>query len=59
MKYDFYIDTKHTVWMRSHHSIEASNEEEAKEHLYKILKEVGAEVGEQLFREICNIFEFY
>ena len=29
---------------------EAKNEEEAKNHLYKVLKEVGAEVGEQLFK---------
>ena len=31
--YNFYIDSKHTVWIRSYHSIEAKSEEEAKEKL--------------------------
>lgn len=56
MKYDFYIDTKHTVWMRSHHSIEASNEEEAKEIAKKIFK-AGDGEGEIESETLSDTFE--
>lgn len=38
-KYSFYIDTKVTVWERSHRSIEANSEEEAKEIAKSIFKD--------------------
>lgn len=39
MKYNFYIDTKFTVWERSHRVIEANSEEEAKEIAKNIFSE--------------------
>jgi len=36
--YNFYIDSKHTVWIRAYHSIDANSEEEAKEMAKKIFR---------------------
>ncbi len=43
MKYNFYIDTKFTVWERSHRSIEANSEEEAIEIAKGIFKDDGGQ----------------
>jgi len=42
-KYSFYIDTKVTVWERSHRTIEAESEEEAMKMAKDIFKDDGGQ----------------
>jgi hypothetical protein len=38
-EYDFYIDTKHTVWERAKYTVEAETEEEAQEKAVMIFND--------------------
>lgn len=54
--YSFYIDTKHTVWMRAYHKIQATNEEEAKEIAKNIFK-LGSGEGEVELETLSDTYE--
>jgi hypothetical protein len=56
-KYKFYIDTKVTMWTRSHREISANSEEEAIQYAKGIFKDDDG-TGESLIEDLTDTMEF-
>jgi len=55
--FNFYLDTKSTIWYRSNFEIEANSEEEAKEKAIQMIKENGEPTNSYNWEQLDDTLE--